>query len=229
MSLAVHCKDLHKIYGYDSTAVHALRGVNLDVKERELLMLAGPSGSGKTTLLSIISGILHYEDGICEVLQTNLGRLSETEKTLFRKKNIGFVFQQFNLIPMLNCLENASVPLILGGMDENKALEKAKEFLEKVGLKERLEAYPAQLSGGEKQRVAIVRAFIHTPKLIICDEPTSSLDHETGSKVMEVLCSFVKEYDTTLVVVSHDDRIYHFAHRLLYMEDGIITSKESLH
>jgi putative ABC transport system ATP-binding protein len=222
MESAVICKNIKKSFGAGSSKVEALRGIDLEVKQGELLMLMGPSGSGKTTLISVIAGILTQTEGECLVFGSNLSQMPDREKTHYRGKHIGFVFQSFNLIPMLTCAENVSIPLILNCIDRTIALEKAKRLLTDVGISDKINSSPSELSGGQQQRVAISRAMIHDPDLIVCDEPTSYLDHETGVKVMELLHSIVKEKGKTLIVVSHDIRITGFADRIVRIEDGIV-------
>jgi putative ABC transport system ATP-binding protein len=224
MELAVTCKNVTKTYGEGSTAVEALRGIDLEVQKGELLMLMGPSGSGKTTLISVIAGILTQTQGECLVASLNLNAMSDQEKTLYRGKHVGFVFQAFNLIPMLTSAENVAIPLILLGESRKTALLKAKQLLAEVGIPEKADTSPADLSGGQQQRVAIARAIIHNPNLIVCDEPTSFLDHDTGIKVMQLLRSIVDKQGKTLIVVSHDPRITPYASRIVHLEDGKITS-----
>lgn len=223
MTIAVSCRNLKKTYGAGSTAVEALRGVNLEVKKAELLMMMGPSGSGKTTLISVIAGILTQTEGECLISDLDLNHMPDKEKTHYRGKHIGFVFQSFNLIPMLTCAENVSIPLLLQGMDRKQALKRAKDLLTEVGIPEKVDISPAQLSGGQQQRVAIARAMVHDPDLIVCDEPTSNLDHETGMKIMQLLRTIVDERGKTLIVVSHDQRIMGFAHRIVRLDDGRIV------
>jgi putative ABC transport system ATP-binding protein len=200
----------------------ALRGIDLDVRRGELLMLVGPSGCGKTTLISVIAAILGQDSGNCEVLGQDLMGMDQNERTRFRGVSIGFVFQLFNLLPALNAVENVSVPLLINGMSRKNAETRASEILAEVDLGTRLNALPAQLSGGQQQRVAIARALVHDPKLIVCDEPTSSLDHETGRSVMEILRGIAKSPDRALIVVTHDPRIFEFADRIAHMDDGKI-------
>jgi len=225
---AVVCKNIKMTYGKGPLSVEALRGVILEVKKGELLMLMGPSGSGKTTLISVIAGILTQTEGECLVSNLDLNHMPDKEKTHYRGKHIGFVFQAFNLIPMLTCAENVSVPLLINGVDRKTALEKAKKMLSDVGIGEKVDVLPTELSGGQQQRVAIARAMIHDPDLIVCDEPTSFLDHETGMKVMEILRPIAKERGKTLIIVSHDVRITKFADRIVNLEDGrIVGTKEN--
>ena len=223
MKSVVQVQGVTKVFGSGGTAVQALRGIDLSVAADELLMLVGPSGCGKTTLISVIAGILDYDEGRVEVLGQDLRGLSNGQRTAFRGKNLGFVFQQFNLIPALTAEENVSVPALLNGHSRKDALAKAAHLLEVVGLGDRRHSRPTQLSGGQQQRVAIARALVHDPRLVVCDEPTSALDHDTGAKVMELLRSVVASPGRALVIVTHDNRTYQFADRIAAMEDGRIT------
>lgn len=209
-----------KTYRTHATAVQALRGIDLTIYQKEVVMITGPSGSGKTTLISVISGILDVEEGECLIEGQDLNKMSDEKKTLFRGARIGFIFQAFNLIPMFTSVENVSIPLILNGTARQEAERKAAEMLTAVGLGDKLDAKPTELSGGQQQRVAIARACIHQPNLIVCDEPTSSLDSQTGLKVMEILRSTVLSHNGTLIVVTHDPRIQQFADRIVKLEDG---------
>ncbi len=226
-SIAVHCKGLTKSYGSGSNQVHALCGVDLEVRTGELMMLVGPSGCGKTTLISVIAGVLDRDGGECLVFGYDFKQMNPPEKTRYRGRNIGFVFQMFNLIPALTAAENVAVPLIINGAKRREAVGRAREILCRVGLSDRTNAVPAELSGGQQQRVAIARAMLHNPKLIVCDEPTSALDHETGHKVMELLREVAVGIGRALIVVTHDARIFGFADRIAKMDDGRITSIEN--
>ncbi len=223
-NIAVRCKGVAKTYGSGDTQVRALRGIDLEVKTGELMMLVGPSGSGKTTLISIIAGVLARDEGECVVFGHDFKNMSHREQALFRGQNIGFVFQMFNLIPTLSAAENIAAPLLINGVKRRDALERAREALSRVGMGDRTRSLPSELSGGQQQRVAIARAIVHNPKFIVCDEPTSALDHETGHKVMELLHDVVVGVDRALVVVTHDSRIFEFAHRIARMDDGHIVS-----
>lgn len=223
MGKIVVCKDLQKTYQLGINEVHALRDINLEIEEGELLMLVGPSGSGKTTLISIIGGILSYTGGECSVYGHNFNTMQDKAKTEFRSTHIGFVFQAYNLIPMITAKENVSIPLLIKGWKIKDAEEKAVQALEKVGLKDKIHAYSRELSGGQQQRVAIARAIVHDPKLIVCDEPTSALDHETGMHVMDVFREIAKNSHRTLIIVTHDARIFSFADRLAMIDDGKIS------
>ncbi|MCI0381745.1 MAG: ABC transporter ATP-binding protein [Chlamydiae bacterium] len=224
--IAISCRGIKKTYGTGETGVIALRGVDFDVMKGELLMIVGPSGSGKTTLISIIAGILDQDEGECIVFGENLRKMSNGNRTNFRGKNIGFVFQSFNLIPMLTSTENVSIPLLLNGLLMNEALEKARELLRQLGLGDKINERPSELSSGQQQRVAIARASIHGPLLIVCDEPTSALDHETGIKVLELLKQQVIDKNRCLIVVTHDARIFSFADRIIKLDDGRIASNQ---
>ena len=225
--IAVFCKSVTKSYVTGPTKVMALRGVDLEVRRGELLMLVGPSGCGKTTLISVVAGILDHDDGECLVFKQDIRGMGQTKKTRYRGQNVGFVFQAYNLLPTLTALENVSVPLLILGVPRSEAQSRAKAILVQVGLEDRLYALPAQLSGGQQQRVAIARALIHGPKLIVCDEPTSALDAETGQRVMEVLRNAALSSERALIIVTHDNRIFNFADRIARMEDGRIVSVES--
>ena len=219
---AVHCRGLTKTYGAGDASVTALRGLDLGVRRGELLMVVGPSGCGKTTVISVIGAILSQDSGECIVLGRDVQRMSQSERTLFRRTSIGFVFQTFNLLPALSALENVSIPLLIHGTSRQNAETRAREVVEAVGLGSRTNALPSELSGGQQQRVAIARALVHDPKLIICDEPTSNLDHDTGATVMEMLRGTGKKHDRALIVVTHDPRIFQFADRIAHMDDGKI-------
>jgi putative ABC transport system ATP-binding protein len=203
--------------------VTALRGIDLDVRTDELMMLVGPSGCGKTTLISVIAGILDQNEGECRVFGNDFLHMHPAEKTRVRGQMLGFVFQAFNLIPTLNAAENVSIPLLLNGVKRREAIGRAKDVLARVGLADRTQSMPSQMSGGQQQRVAIARALVHGPKLIVCDEPTSALDHETGHKVMELLREVALGEGRALVIVTHDARIFEFAERIARMDDGRIV------
>jgi putative ABC transport system ATP-binding protein len=224
MRVSVRCTNVTKTFGSENTAVQALRGINLEVRAGELMMLVGPSGCGKTTLISVIAGVLNRDSGECSVLDHDYQKMSADNTTRFRGQNIGFVFQAWNLIPALTAVENVAVPLIINGADRRTAMKRASEILRKVEFNDRMmQSFPQDLSGGQQQRVAIARSLVHNPRLIVCDEPTSALDSETGRKVMELMRLLAVGTDRALVVVTHDARIFDFADRIAQMEDGVIT------
>ncbi len=225
----VTCGGVTKTYGRGNAAVHALRGVDLEIRQGELLMLEGPSGCGKTTLISVLAGLLERDSGDCSILGRDYEQMSLNETTFFRGQNIGFVFQAFNLIPALTAVENAAVPLLIAHVKRQAAMAQAREVLQELGFDERMmRSLPAALSGGQQQRVAIARAMVHSPRLIVCDEPTSALDRESGHMVMDLMRRFALSSDRALVVVTHDDRIFEFADRIARMEDGRITRVENI-
>ena len=221
--IAVRCRGVTKTYGKGDASVMALRGIDLEVHRGELLMLVGPSGCGKTTLISVITAILDQDCGMCEVLGRDLQQMNQGDRAQFRGLSIGFVFQLFNLLPALTAVDNVAIPLLINGISRRRAQARAREILDAVGLGVRFSARPFQLSGGQQQRVAIARAVVHDPKLIVCDEPTSNLDHETGRSIMEVLRGVAKSPDRALIVVTHDTRIFEFADRIARMDDGKIV------
>jgi putative ABC transport system ATP-binding protein len=205
--------------------ITALRGIDLAVYEGELLMLVGPSGCGKTTLISILAGILDRDAGACTVLGVDPQAMSDNARIAFRREYIGFIFQAFNLLPQLTAMQNVAIPLLLAGVDRRSAEAKAAEVLTAVGLGSRTAARPSELSGGQQQRVAIARALVHQPRLLVCDEPTSSLDHDTGQTVMGLLRDLARHPGRALVVVTHDARIFPFADRIVRMDDGRVVGQ----
>jgi putative ABC transport system ATP-binding protein len=222
--VSVRCKNVTKTFGTGSAAVRALRGVNLEIRTGELIMLVGPSGCGKTTLISVIAGVLSRDGGNCSVLGCDYTQMSIDQTTRFRGENIGFVFQAWNLIPALTAVENVAVPLIINGVHRRAAVDRAAEMLRKVGFDDRMmQSFPPDLSGGQQQRIAIARSLIHDPRLIVCDEPTSALDSETGHRVMQLMRTLAVGKDRALLVVTHDARIFEFADRIAQMDDGAIT------
>lgn len=222
--LAVSCKNIKKTYVTGTSRVEALRGIDLEIEMGKLLMIVGPSGSGKTTLISIIAAILTQDEGECLLFNDNVNAMKNGEKTAYRGKNIGFVFQAFNLVPTLTSAENVAVPLILNGTPRQEAEARAFELLEKLGIPEKANTPPVELSGGQQQRVAIARSMVHHPKLIVCDEPTAYLDHQTGQKVLETLKTSALNENRALIVVTHDARIFGFADKIVKMEDGRIVN-----
>jgi putative ABC transport system ATP-binding protein len=194
-----------------------------------MTLLVGPSGCGKTTLISIIAGLLEPTEGDVAVWGTSLGSLPPAEKVEFRRRNVGFVFQQYNLLPALTAAENAAVPLIIAGVRRAEAVARARALLDAVGMAERADALPRELSGGQQQRVAIARALIHRPTLLVCDEPTAALDAALGQTVMELIRDVAVEPDRAVIVVTHDSRVFHFGDRIVRMNDGRIDQVEMNH
>jgi len=225
--IAVECRQVRKEFGNGGGKVLALRGVDLDVGYGAMTLLVGPSGCGKTTLLSVIAGLLNTSAGNVKVLGEEIERLPGGRQIVFRRKNLGFVFQQYNLLPALTAAENAAVPLLAAGMSRRNAVQKANHMLATLGMSERADALPKELSGGQQQRVALARALIHEPRLLVCDEPTAALDAETGQAVMELLAAQAVRPDRAVLVVTHDNRIFGFADTIARMDDGRIVKVES--
>jgi putative ABC transport system ATP-binding protein len=224
---AVACRGVKKHFGEGDARVEVLRGVDFGATLGEMTFLVGPSGCGKTTLISVIAGLLDPSDGELNVLGHGHGDLQGNARVLFRRRNLGFVFQQYNLLPSLTAAENAAVPLIADGMRRSVAVKRATELLDRLGMGEKAGAMPKVLSGGQQQRVALARALVHEPRLIICDEPTAALDHKTGESVMQLLATAAVAPDRAVIVVTHDNRVFHHAHTIAYMDDGVVTQIET--
>ncbi len=222
-TLAVSCRDVRKHFGEGETQVQALRGVEFVAHFGELSFLVGPSGCGKTTLISVIAGLLDRTGGDLSVLGVEIDGLTPSQRVLFRRKNVGFLFQQYNLLPAFTAAENVAVPLLIAGIPRKGALESARSLLSRLGLSQRTEALPSQLSGGQQQRVALARALIHEPRLVICDEPTAALDHASGEAVMDLLAGNAVHPDRAVIVVTHDARVFHYAQSIAQMDDGRIA------
>lgn len=222
----VTCRNLSKDYGSGSALVHALRGIDLEIEPGELTLLVGPSGCGKTTLISILAGTLDPTGGEVSVLGNDLPRLPKRARAAFRARNVGFVFQQFNLLPSLTAAENVAVPQVINGWSKPRAIHRAVEILGRVGLADKVDALPAQLSGGQQQRVAIARALVHEPRLLVCDEPTSAIDARTGQAIMELIREVALEPDRVAVVVTHDARVFGYADRIVTLEDGRVAGEQ---
>ena len=220
---AVVCNDIRKQYGEGEVRIEALRGVDFTANFGELSFLVGPSGCGKTTLISVIAGLLNRNGGDLSVLGVQVDDLSSSERVLFRRKNLGFIFQQYNLLPSLTAAENVAVPLLAAGVPRKRAVERANEMLSLLGLSNRTKSFPSTLSGGQQQRVAIGRALIHEPRLVVCDEPTAALDHSTGASVMELLATRAVHPDRAVIVVTHDNRVFDYADSIARMDDGKIV------
>lgn len=223
--ISIKCKGIKKSFINGNNKTEALRGISLEIPDKKLTLLVGPSGSGKTTLMSIIETILTPDEGDLYILGHHMNTMNELEKAKFRNKNIGFVFQALHLIPSLTVLENVILPLIIKGENEADAKKKGISLLEQLRIKEKMNLIPPQLSRGEQQRAAIARALINDPKIILCDEPTSSLDQENGHAFMTILRDLVLTDDRTVFVITHDHRIFPFADHIIYINDGKIEKK----
>jgi putative ABC transport system ATP-binding protein len=219
----VEAHDLTRVYGEGDTAVHALRGVTLEVEPARLTAVMGPSGSGKSTLMHLLAALDHPTEGHVSIAGTRLGELSDTAITKLRREHIGFIFQFFNLLPMLTAEENIVLPLTLAG--EKPEAEFFDDLLRKVGLQDRLKHRPSELSGGQQQRVAIARALVSRPSVVFADEPTGNLDSKTGGEILDLLRGSVRDYGQTLVMVTHDARAAATADRILFIADGLIVQE----
>jgi len=225
MRSAIAVRNVTKTYADGSATVSALRGVDLEVAAGEMVMLAGPSGSGKTTLLSIMGCILKASSGSILIGGQEVGDLSESALPQVRLQNIGFVFQGFNLFPTLTAGENVELMLDLKGVKRAQARKRALELLEQVGLGPKFAAFPSDLSGGQKQRVAIARALAGDPRIILADEPTASLDWQSGCTVLEMLRTLAHECGRAVVIVTHDPRVLEFGDRIIHIEDGLVVDR----
>ncbi len=223
---AVECRGVTKDFGQGEAKVQALRGVDLEVPDGEMTLLVGPSGCGKTTLISIVAGLLDPTAGDVSVLGAEYGRMSGRAKVAFRAANIGFVFQQYNLLPALSAAENAAVPLLIAGVPRREAVRRAAGLLDELGLAGRTGSLPSQLSGGQQQRVAIARALVHEPRLLVCDEPTAALDAHSGRNIMELLRHIAVQPGRAVIVVTHDSRVFDFGDRIVHLSDGRVERVE---
>ncbi|OYW72831.1 MAG: ABC transporter ATP-binding protein [Verrucomicrobia bacterium 12-59-8] len=222
-SIAVQCQSVRRSFGSGDARIEVLRGVDFAARQGEMTFLVGPSGCGKTTLISIIAGLLDASAGDVALFGSKPAAMTARGQILFRRTHLGFVFQQYNLLPSLTAAENAAVPLLAAGVSHREAVGRATEMLERLGIGAKASALPRVLSGGQQQRVALARALVHEPRLIICDEPTAALDHKSGESVMELLATAAVHPDRAVVVVTHDNRVFRFAHRISHMDDGVIT------
>lgn len=224
---AIQANGLTKSFGHGDTVTLAVRDASFQARYGEILFIVGPSGSGKTTLLSMISGILRPTSGTVIVNGASLWQMSADELAEFRLRTIGFVFQDFHLFPRLTTAENVAIPLVLRKEDWDEAVAKGARTLEIVGLKNRADLPPVKLSGGEQQRVAIARALVGDPELLILDEPTASLDGDTGRMILQFVREHVLNPKRCILIVTHDARIFEFADRVMHMEDGRIADHAS--
>ena len=227
-NVAVACRQVTKDFGDGDTRLRVLHGIDLELYEGELTLLVGPSGCGKTTLISIIAGVLDATEGDVDLFGTPQSSLRSRQKIQFRAANIGFIFQQYNLLPALTAAENVAIPLLIANWPRRKAIERANELLESVELGHRAKARPSQLSGGQQQRVAIARALVHEPRLLVCDEPTAALDATTGHIAMELIRRVAVQPGRAVIIVTHDNRIFSFGDRIAHMSDGRIEKVEDV-
>lgn len=222
MSAIITLDNVYRAYRMGNERIMAVNGVSLEINEGEVCCLKGPSGSGKSTLLHLMAGLDRPSKGSIHIGKTRIDTLSENQLAIFRQKYIGFIFQSYYLIPTLTALENVAIPLTFSGVPRNKRLKRAKELLEAVGLKDRMKHKPTEMSGGQQQRVSIARAFCNNPKIIFADEPTGNLDTATTFEMMNLMTNLAKQFNQTLVIVTHDDEISGYASRIFMIRDGKI-------
>lgn len=222
-SILIAIRDLGKVFHRDTVEIRALDGINLSIHAGEFVCLMGPSGSGKSTLLNIIAGIDYASEGQAIVLDTDLSILNEDGQATWRNQHVGFVFQHFNLIPVLTAFENVELPLLLTSLSRKERKEHVMTALKVVGLTDRMEHFPRQLSGGQEQRVAIARAIVTDPTFILADEPTGDLDAESAHEVLEVLSTLNSEFGKTIIMVTHDPRAAKFASVTYHLDKGVLT------
>jgi len=222
----IEIEKLHKVYFLGKTQVHALRGIDVKVQSGEYTSIMGPSGSGKSTLMNIIGCLDVPSSGLYRLNGQDVSHLNDNELAKIRNKEIGFVFQTFNLLPRASALHNVELPLIYNGSPASKRKEKAKEALDKVGLTDRMSHKPNELSGGQRQRVAIARALVNDPAMILADEPTGNLDTSTGEEIMEIF-DLLNEQGNTIILVTHEDFIAKHSRRIIRLKDGLVEHEES--
>jgi putative ABC transport system ATP-binding protein len=223
---SVEVKDLHKDYSLKGETVHALRGINLEISRGEYLSIMGPSGSGKTTLFNMVGGIDRPTKGHVIIEGTDVSKMSSKELAWLRCRKIGYIFQTFNLIPVLSALDNVTLPLVFAGMSRDQRDKKGTELLELVGLGDRIHHRPSELSGGQQQRVAIARALANDPAIILADEPTGNLDLNTGFAIVQLLYRLKVERGTTIICATHDLKMIDISDRVLFLRDGEIEHIE---
>mgnify|MGYP000680824018 CR=1 FL=1 len=227
MSAIITLDNVYRGYKMGSETIMAVNGISLEIYQGEICCLQGPSGSGKSTLLHLMAGLDKPTKGSIYIGKTRIDKLNENQLAVFRQKYIGFIFQNYYLVPTLTALENVTLPLSFCGMPRKRRTERAKELLEAVGLKDRMKHKPSQLSGGQQQRVSIARAFANNPKIIFADEPTGNLDTANTFEMMNLMTSMAKQFNQTLVIVTHDAEIAEFATRIIKLRDGKIEKIEN--
>jgi len=224
----IRTKDLYRVYRETKVPVHAVNGISIDFDEAEFTAIVGPSGSGKTTLLNMIGGLDSPTKGAVHINGTNVTKLSSKETTDFRLKNIGFVFQSFNLIPVLTALENVEFIMQLQGVKKTDRQKRARELLEAVGLEDKINSRPGDLSGGQQQRVSVARALASKPRFILADEPTASLDSKSTSELLDIMMEMNEKYKTTFIFSTHDQRVVDKARRIVTIEDGKVVEDKNV-
>lgn len=227
MSSIITLDNVYRAYRMGNERIMAVNGVSLDIYEGEICCLQGPSGSGKSTLLHLMAGLDKPSKGSITIGKTRIDLLNENQLALFRQRYVGFIFQSYYLIPTLTALENVAMPLTFCGIPKRKRINKAKELLEGVGLKDRMKHKPSEMSGGQQQRVSIARAFANSPKVVFADEPTGNLDTATTYEMMNLMTDMAKKWNQTMVIVTHDTEISGYASRIIKIRDGKIEKIEN--
>ncbi|TMC61265.1 MAG: ABC transporter ATP-binding protein [Chloroflexota bacterium] len=222
MSLIIEAQQVKKIYRSGQLRVEALNGIDMAVEAGEMVAIMGPSGCGKTTLLNCLSGLDTIDEGNIFIQGDNLRELSDNERTTYRARHMGFIFQDFNLLPVLSAVENVELPMLIARVPAKKARRRALEMLERVGLLDRARHRPAELSGGQRQRVTIARALTNDPAIVWADEPTGNLDSENAQEILDLLCRLNREHGQTFVIVTHAIEVGNLANRIITMRDGQI-------
>jgi putative ABC transport system ATP-binding protein len=226
--LVIETQNLKKRYRMGDVDVSALNGVDLRVETGEFMSIMGPSGSGKTTLLNLIGALDRPTEGKVRIKGTDISRLNDDELAELRNREIGFVFQFFNLVARMSALKNVEMPMAFAGVSPDERKRRATELLESVGLGDRIDHRPTELSGGEQQRVAIARALVNNPSVVLCDEPTGNVDSKTGKEVMEILRKLNRQQQQTFVIVTHDPLVAESVDRIAHMQDGVIIREETI-
>lgn len=226
MEYTINLRKVKKTYRMGEEKIYALKGIDLSIRKGEFFCLLGTSGSGKSTLLNLMAGLEKPTKGEIIINNHSVEKMNEKQLAMFRQENIGFVFQSYNLLPMLTALENVSLPLIFKGVSKKSRMKAATKMLQAVGLGERLNHKPTQLSGGQQQRVSIARAFIGKPSIVFADEPTGNLDTKTTLEIMELITNIARQNNQTLIIVTHDTEISHYADKVVYIKDGEIDRIE---
>jgi putative ABC transport system ATP-binding protein len=226
--LIIEVRDLVKVYSSGNVRVEALRGVSMTVHRGEMVGVMGPSGCGKTTLLNCVSGLDRVNGGSVHIDGTDLASMSDRQKTTYRAQSMGFIFQTYNLLPVLSAVENVELPLVVSGVRTGEARKKALAALERVNLSERANNWPAQLSGGQRQRVTIARSLVNDPAIVWADEPTGALDSKTADEIIGIMQKLNEEHGQTFVLVTHDSGVGKRCHRIVHMSDGLIVGEEKI-
>lgn len=228
MKTVIETRQLEKTYDPDTIPVHALQGVDLTIREGEFTAIVGPSGSGKTTLLNILGGLDHATEGTVLIDGEDISQYSDNKMIDFRMRKIGFVFQAYNLIPVLTAIENVEFIMLLQKWPKEKRLTRAKQLLEHVGLEDKIDKRPGELSGGQQQRVAVARALASKPRFILADEPTANLDSESTANLLDLMAQLNKEEGTTFIFSTHDQRVIDRARRVITIEDGKVAEDKTV-